>query len=89
MQVTVTSTKRKVIKHMTAEPKLLRHQDLRVTTITARNMDIEPLNADQSLCGHQINQQRHQAMEITIIGITTPGIAVTIVRNMDTLLKIA
>ena len=56
MQVTVTSAKNRVIKHMTAEPKLSRHQDLRVTAITTRNMDIEILNVDQSLCGHQINQ---------------------------------
>ena len=89
IQVTVTSAKGKVIKHMTVEPKLSRHQDLRVTAITARSMDIELLNADQSLCGHQINQQRHQAKEIIIIGITTPGLAVITVRNMDMLLKIA
>ena len=89
MQVTITSAKNRVIKHMTAEPELSRHQDLSVIPITTRSMDIEPLNANQSLCGHQINQQRHQAMKITIIGITTPGIAVTTVRNMDTLLKIA
>ena len=89
MQVIVTYAKNRVIKHMTAEPELSRHQDLKVIAITTRSMDIEPLNADQSLCGHQINQQRHQAMEITTIGITTPGIAVTTVRNMNTLLKIA
>jgi hypothetical protein len=38
--------------------KTTEHQDLKVTAITARSMDIEPLNVDQSLCGHQINQQR-------------------------------
>ena len=70
---------------MTVEPELSRHQDLRVIAITARSMDIEPLSAGQNLCGHQINQQRHQAMEITTIGITTPGIAITTVSNMDTL----
>ena len=89
MQVTVTSAKNKVIKHMTTELELSRHQDLRVIAITARSMDIEPLNVDQSLCGHQINQQRHQVMEITTIRITAPGIAVTTHRNMDTLLRIS
>ena len=74
---------------MNAEPRLSGHQDLKVTATIARSMDIEPLNADQSLCGHQINQQRHQAMQITVIRITTPGIVVTTVRNMDTLLRIA
>ena len=73
---------------MTTEPELSRHQDLRVIAITARSMDIEPLSADQSLCGHQIYQQRHQEMKITIIGITTPGIAITTIRNMVTLLRI-
>ena len=55
MKVTITSAKNRVIKHITAEPELSRHQDLRVISITARSMDIEPLNAGQSLCGHQIN----------------------------------
>ena len=40
---------------MTVEPELPRQQDLKDIVITARNMDIEPLSADQSLCGHQIN----------------------------------
>ena len=89
VQATITSVRNKDIKHMNAEPRLSGHQDLKVTATIARSMDIEPLNADQSLCGHQINQQSHQAMEITTIGITTPGIAITTFRNMDTLLKIA
>ena len=46
MQTIVISAKSKDIKHMNVEPRLSRHQDLRVTAITARNMDIEPLNAD-------------------------------------------
>ena len=68
---------------------LSKHQNLKVTATTARSMDIEPLNVDQSLYGHQINQQRQNAMKITTIGITTPGIAVTTIRNMDMFLKIA
>ena len=50
-------------------------------------MDIEPLNVDQSLCGHQINQKRPKYMYITIIGTTVLGRVVTIVKNMDTFLK--
>ena len=52
-------------------------------------MVIEPLNVDQSLCGHQINLQSPKAMAINTIEITTLGRAVTIVRNMDTFLRIA
>ena len=89
MQIIVTYAKNRVIIHMIAEPELSRHQHLKVIAITARSMDIEPLSAGQSLCGHQINQQRHQVMEITTIGITTPEIDVITVRNMDTLLRIA
>ena len=31
------------------------HKDLMVTATIARSMDIEPLNVDLSLCGHQTN----------------------------------
>ena len=89
VQVIVINARNKDIKHMNVEPRLSRHQDLKVTATIARSMDIEPLNADQSLCGHQINQQSHQEMKITTIGITTPGIVVITVKNMDMLLKIA
>lgn len=88
VQAIVTSVRNKVIKHMNVEPKLSRHQDLKVTSKTARSMDIDPLNVDQSLCGHKINRQSHQAMKITTILITTLGIAIITVRNMDMLLKI-
>ena len=60
---------------------------MKVTTKIARSMDIESLNVDQILCGHQINQQRPNIMDITIIGTTTLGRVVTTVRNMDTFLK--
>ena len=73
---------------MNAELGLSRHLDLKVTTKIARSMDIEPLNVDQSLCGHQISQQRQHAMEIITIGITLQGIVVSTIRNMDTLLRI-
>ena len=55
VQATITSARNKVIKHMNAEPRLSGHKDLKVTSIIARGMDIEPLNVDQSLCEHQIN----------------------------------
>ena len=63
--------------------------DLKVTAIIARSMDIEPLNVDQSLCGHQTNQKRPKVMDITIIGTKTQGKAITTIRNMETFLKAA
>ena len=89
IQVTATYAKNRVIIHITAEPEYSRQQDLKDIAIIARNMDIEPLSVGQSLCGHQINQQRHQAIEITTIGIKTPEIAVITVMNMDTHLRIS
>ena len=56
--VIVISAIRKVIRHMNARQEPCIDQDLKVTTTTAKSMDIEPLNADLSLCGHQTNQQR-------------------------------
>ena len=89
IQVIVTYARNRIIIHMTAELEHPSQQDLKDIVTIARNVVIEPLNADLNLCGHQINQQRHQAMEITIIGITTPEIVVITVKNMDTLLRIA
>ena len=48
----------------------------------ARSMDIEPLNADQSLCGHQISIQGETTMHTITIGTTIQDKVVTIVRNM-------
>ena len=62
---------------------------MKVTTTIARIMDIEPLNAYQILCGHQTNQQRPKAMDITTIGTIILGRVVTTVRNMGTFLRIA
>ena len=70
---------------MNAKPKPCMHQDLKVTTIIVRNMDIELLNADPKLCGHQTSQQ----METFIIGTTILGEAITTVKSMDTSLRIA
>jgi hypothetical protein len=55
VQAIVTNARNKVIKHLNAEVGLSRHLDLKVTATIARSMDIEPLNVDQILCGHQIN----------------------------------
>ena len=52
-------------------------------------MVIELLNVDQSLCGHQTNKKRPKNMDITTIGTTTLGKAITSIRNMDTFLEIA
>ena len=79
----------KDIRHVTIGLEPSGHQDLKVTTTIARSMDIEPLNVDQSLCGHQINQQRPKAMDITTIGTTILGRVVTTIRSMDTFLRIA
>ena len=85
--VTIISAKRKDIKHMNVGLKLSRHQDLKVTSTTIISLDIEPLNADPSLCGHQINQQRQKFMDITTIGTMTLRRVVTIVKSMDTFLR--
>ena len=87
--VTVTSAKSKVIRHMTTGLEPSGYQDLKVTATIARSMDIEPLNANPSLCGHQINQQRQKIMNTTTIGTTTLGRVVTTIRNMDTFLRSA
>ena len=60
-----------------------------VTTTIARSMDIEPLSADQSLCGHQISMQEEITMHTITIGTTTQGKVVTIIKSMDTYLRIA
>ena len=72
---------------MIVEPKLCMHQDLKVTTTIIRNMDIEPLNVDPNPCGQQIGQQKKEAMDTIIIGITTQEKADIIVKNMDISLK--
>ena len=59
------------------------------TATIARSMDIEPLSADQSLCGHQINMQEETTMHTNTIGTTTQGKVVTIVKNMDIYLRTA
>ena len=59
------------------------------TTTIARSMDIEPLSADQRLCGHQISMQEETTMHTITIGTTTQGKVVTIVKNMDIYLKTA
>ena len=58
-----------------------------VTATIARSMDIEPLSADQSLCGHQISMQEETTMLTITIGTTTQGKVVTIVRSMDIYLR--
>ena len=48
----VTSATSKDVKHKIARLKSQGHKDFMVTTTIARSMDIEPLSANQSLCGH-------------------------------------
>ena len=64
-----------------------RNQDLKVTTTIVISMDIDPLNADQSLCGPQTNQQRQKVTDITTIGTTTLGRVFTTIKSMDTFLR--
>ena len=47
--ITITSAISKVIRHMNVELEPCMHQDLKATGTIVRNMDIEPLNVDQSL----------------------------------------
>ena len=53
--VTVTNIIIKVIRNMTIGLEPLGDQDLKVTITTTKSMDIEPLNENPSLCGHQTN----------------------------------
>ena len=68
---------------MNAKPRPCMHQDLKVTATIVKNMGMDPLNADPNPCGHQISQQRKEAMDTFIIGITTQDKVVIIVKNMD------
>ena len=45
-------------------------------------MDIEPLSADQSLCGQQIIIQGETTLYTITIGTTIQGKVFTIVKNM-------
>ena len=85
----VTSATCKDTQHKIAGTKSRGHQDLMVTTTIAKSMDIEILSADQSLCGHLINQQGETTMHTITIGTTIQGKVVTIVKSMDIYLKIA
>ena len=51
--LTITNATNKDIRHMNAGPELQKHLNLKDTTTTARSMEIEHLNADLSLHGHQ------------------------------------
>ena len=53
-----------------------------VTTTIARSMDIDLLNVDQSLCGHQISIQGETTMHTITIVNKIQGKVVTIVKNM-------
>ena len=51
-------------------------------------MDIDPLNVDPILCGHQTSQQKKEAMDTPITRTTTQDKAIIIVKNMDISLRI-
>ena len=86
--VTLISAISKVIRHMTTGLKPLGHQDLKDTTTTI-SVDIEPLNENPSLCGHQTKKERQKVMDTTTIGTTTLGNFVTTIKSMDTSLRTA
>ena len=62
------------------------HQDLKGVATIVRSLDTKPLNVDPSAHGHQT---REEAMRIPTIGTIIQDIVVTIVKNMDTFLRIA
>ncbi len=62
------------------------HQNLKEIVIIVISLDTKPLNEDPSSHSHQT---REEAMKISIIGITIQDIAIIIVKNMDTSLRIA
>lgn len=83
----VTNATRKNIWHKITWLKSQGHKDLMVTTTIARSMGIEPLNVDQSLCGHQISMQRETTMHTITIGTIIQGKVVTIVKSMEIYLR--
>ena len=58
------------------------HKDLMDIATIEKSMDTEPLSADQSLYGHQINMQGGTTTHTFIIGTTIPGKVVSIVKSM-------
>ena len=58
-----------------------------VTAKIVRSMDIEPLSADQSLCGHQISMQEEKIVHTITIGTTTQGKVFTIIKSMEIYLR--
>ena len=75
--------------HMNTRQEPRMHQDLKVTATTVRNMDIKPLNADLSLCGHQTNPKTQEFMNTSTIGTKILGKVFTTIKSMDTSLRIA
>ena len=67
--VIVISAISKEIRHMNVGLEPSRHQDLKVTTTTIGSMDIEHLNVDPSLCGHQTNQKRQKSRTSLRLGL--------------------
>ena len=72
----------KDIWHKTVGLKSQGKKYLMVTTTISRSMYIEPLSANQSLCGHQISIQGETTMHTITIGTTIQGKVVTTVKNM-------
>ena len=56
--VIIISAKSKVIRYMNTKLEPCMYQDLKVTTTTIKNMDIDLLNIDPNPCGRQTSQQR-------------------------------
>ena len=82
--LTVKSAISKDIRHMNVGPESRRYPNLKDTTTTVRSMDIEHLNANPSLHGHQTT---YEVMKTLAIGITIQDIVVIIVKNMDISLR--
>ena len=78
----VISATYKDIWHKTVGLKSQGNKDFKDTSTIVRSMEIEPLSADQSLCGHQISIQGETTMHTITIGTTIQGKVVTTVKNM-------
>ena len=74
---------------MNEKLRTLSHKDLMVIAKIVKIMDIEHMSADPSPNGHPTRKPRHLSKVTRMIRITTQGIVVTIVKNMDTFLRIA
>ena len=68
---------------------LLVHKDSMAIALTIKILVIKNMNADPRQSGHQISKAIHLNKVTFTIGITTQGIVVITIKNMEIFLRIA